>query len=255
MLVDRKAAYGRQRDTLGTWSRHQSRLALLAVLFRSAGLPEQYPAARLVLWLMQNGWYDAVSGAVQSQGKTLASELRNMYVSSVLAESLLKVVPDLASDAKDVRELLRQQYPDVSDISDGELHSAITDVLSLQSTAAGKLPLTLLVFDELQQFIGNDPERTLHVQNVVEACASRFGSHILFVGTGQSALQANTELSKLHGRFSISVTLSDVDVEKVVQGSGLAKGDGQSCRCQEDSRCVQRRDRPPLGWHDDWPSA
>ena len=199
------------------------KLALLAVLFRSAGLPEQYPAARLVLWLIQNGWYDAVSGAVQSQGKTLASELRNMYVSPVLAESLLKVVPDLASDAKNLRALLREQYPNVSDISDGELHSSINDVLSLQSTASGKLPLTLLVFDELQQFIGNDPERTLHVQNVVESCASRFGSHILFVGTGQSALQANTELSKLQGRFSIRVTLSDVDVGKVVREVVLRK--------------------------------
>ena len=199
------------------------RLALLAVLFRSAGLPEQYPAARLVLWLMQNGWYDAVSGAVQSQGKTLDSELRNMYVSSVLAQSLLEVVPDLASNARDIHALLREQYPYVSDISDDELHSSISDVLALQSTAAGKLPLTLLIFDELQQFIGNDPERTLHVQDVVEACASRFGSHILFVGTGQSALQANRELSKLQGRFSISVTLSDVDVEKVVREVVLRK--------------------------------
>ena len=199
------------------------RLALLAVLLGSAGLPEQYPAARLVLWLMQNGWYDAVSGAVQSQGKTLASELRNMYVSPVLAESLLRVVPDLASNARDIRALLREQYPNVSDISDDELHSSISDVLSLQSTAAGKLPLTLLVFDELQQFIGNDPERTLHVQNVVEACTSRFGSHILFVGTGQSALQDNRELSKLQGRFSIPVTLSDVDVGKVVREVVLRK--------------------------------
>ena len=199
------------------------RLALLAVLLGSAGLPEQYPAARLVLWLMQNGWYDAVSGAVQSQGKTLASELRNMYVSPVLAESLLRVVPDLASNARDIRALLREQYPNVSDISDDELHSSISDVLSLQSTSPGKLPLTLLVFDELQQFIGNDPERTLHVQNVVEACTSRFGSHILFVGTGQSALQDNRELSKLQGRFSIPVTLSDVDVEKVVREVVLRK--------------------------------
>ena len=199
------------------------RLALLAVLFRSAGLPEQYPAARFVLWLMQNGWYDAVNGAAQSRGKTLAAELRNMYVSPVLADSLLEVVPDLASNARDIRALLREQYPNVSDISDDELHSSISDVLSLQSTAAGKLPLTLLVFDELQQFIGNDPERTLHVQNIVEACASRFGSHILFVGTGQSALQANTELSKLQGRFSIRVTLSDVDVEKVVREVVLRK--------------------------------
>ena len=96
-------------------------------------------------------------------------------------------------------------------------------MLSLQSTSPGKRPLTLLIFDELQQFIGNDPQRTLHVQNVVEACAARFGSHLLFVGSGQSALQANTELSKLQGRFSIPVTLSDVDVGKVVREVVLRK--------------------------------
>ena len=199
------------------------RLALLAVLFKSANLPEQYPAARLVLWLKQNGWYDAVAAAVESRGKALNSELRNLYVSPVLAESLLEVIPGLASSPPDVRTLLREQYPNVPDISDSELHSAISDVLSLQSTAPDKPPLTLLVFDELQQFIGNDPQRTLHVQNVVEACATQFGSHLLFVGTGQSALQANTELSKLQGRFSIRVTLSDVDVEKVVREVVLRK--------------------------------
>ena len=199
------------------------RLALLAVLFKSAKLPEQYPAARLVLWLKQNGWYDAVEGVVESQCKTLAAELRNMYVSPVLAESLLQVIPDLATSPLDVRNLLREQFPIVKDISDSELYGAIGDVLSLQSTTPGKLPLTLLVFDELQQFIGNDPQRTLHVQNVVEACAAQFGSRLLFVGTGQSALQASTELSKLQGRFSIPVTLSDVDVGKVIRKVVLQK--------------------------------
>ena len=199
------------------------RLALLAVLFKGASLPEQYPAARLVLWLKQNELYGAVNALVESRSKILSTELRNMYVSSVLAESLLEVIPSLASSPSDVRTLLREQYPNVTDISDSELRSSIVDVLSLQSTAPGKLPLTLLVFDELQQFIGNDPQRTLHVQNVVEACASQFGSHLLLVGTGQSALQANTELSKLQGRFSIRVTLSDVDVQKVVREVVLRK--------------------------------
>ena len=199
------------------------RLALLAVLFKSAGLPEQYPAARLVLWLKQNGWYEAVDAVVESRNKTLTAELRNMYVSPVLAESLLEMIPDLASGPSDVRTLLREQYPNVTDISASDLNSAIADVLSLQSTTSGKRPLTLLVFDELQQFIGNYPQRTLHVQNVVEACASQFGSDLLFVGTGQSALQANTELSKLQDRFSIRVTLSDVDVEKVVREVVLRK--------------------------------
>ena len=199
------------------------RLALMAVLFKSADLPEQYPAARLVLWLKQNGWYDSVNASIESRGKTLTTELRNMYVSPVLAESLLEVIPGLASGPSEVRTLLRAQYPNLPDISDSEMHSTVADVLSLQSTGSGKRPLTLLVFDELQQFIGNDPQRTLHVQNVVESCATQFGSHLLFVGTGQSALQANTELSKLQGRFSIRVTLSDVDVEKVVREVVLRK--------------------------------
>ena len=133
------------------------RLALMAVLFKSADLPEQYPAARLVLWLKQNGWYDSVNASMESRGKSLTTELRNMYVSPVLAESLLEVIPGLASGPSEVRTLLREQYPNLTDISDSELHSAVADVLSLQSTASGKRPLTLLVFDELQQFIGNDP--------------------------------------------------------------------------------------------------
>ena len=199
------------------------RLALLGILFRSAGLPEQYPAARLVLWLKQNGFYDTVAASVESKGRSLAHELRNMYVSPVLAESLLAADPNLAPDLPGVRALLLEQYRNVDDISDADLHGAVADVLSLQSTIPGKMPLTLLVFDELQQFIGNDPQRTLHVQNVVESCAAQFGSRLLFVGTGQSALQANTELSKLQGRFSIRVTLSDVDVEKVVREVVLRK--------------------------------
>ena len=199
------------------------RLAVLAVLLRSAGLPEEYPAARLVMWLKSNGWYDTVSAAVESRGRSFVSELRDMWVSPVLAESLLEVDPSLGPTLSDVRASLRVQYPRVDDVSDSDLYSTIADVLSWQSTAPGKMPLTLLVFDELQQFIGNDPQRTLDVQNVVEACAAQFGGHVMFVGTGQSALQANTELEKLQGRFSIRVTLSDVDVEKVVREVVLRK--------------------------------
>ena len=189
-----------------------------------------WSAARLVLWLKQDGLYDAVDSAVQSRGRALAAELRNMHVSTALAESLLEAVPGLANNSTNVRALLRAQYPNVSDITDADLHNTITDVLSLQSTTVGKIPLTLLVFDEFQQFIGNDPERTLHVQNVVEACVRQFGSNLLFVGTGQSALQANTELSKLQGRFSIRVTLSDIDVEKVVREVVLRKAPDQGLR-------------------------
>ena len=208
------------------------RLAVLSLICKSAKLPALYPAARLAIWLKQDDRYDSVKTALQARGRILENELPNMYVSTDLAESLLEVIPGLASSPTGVRELLREQFTNRDDISDEEFHQAIQDVLSLQSTAENKLPLTLLVFDELQQFIGNDPARTLHVQTIVETCSSRFGSQILFVGTGQSALQANTELSKLQDRFSIQVALSDFDVGKVVRAVILRKAPNKMASVQ-----------------------
>ena len=219
---------GRQEG--GLWSAAGSltgtgsvRLALLGLIFKGAKLPERHPEARLVIWLKQNRWYESVNENMEGRGRKLDNELRNMYVSPSLAQSLSEVIPEFPNDSAQVHGMLREQYPNVSDISDDELHTSIEEVLSLQSTTENKMPLTLLVLDEIQQFIGNDPERTLHVQSIVEACSKRFGSRLLFVGTGQSAMQANTELAKLQGRFSIQVTLSDLDVEKVVREVVLRK--------------------------------
>src|SRR5437588_3654302 len=87
------------------------RLALLGILFRSARLPEQYPAARFVLWLKQNECYDAVKAAVEARGKVLEVELRNMYVSPVLSEALLEAMPGWAATAAEAPTALRAQYP------------------------------------------------------------------------------------------------------------------------------------------------
>lgn len=208
--------------TLGAGS-GSVRLALLAILFRSAKLPEQYAPARFAIWLRQNGYYQRFEREIAAAGKDLFRELNNLYVSPFVAKALLAAYPEFAASEAEARSLLRIQYATVSEISDDELLRTIEDVLALQSEASDKLPLTLLVFDELQQFIGEDPDRTLHVQNVVEACSTRFGSTLLFVATGQSALQATPQLSKLQGRFTVRVQLRDTDVEQVVRQVVLRK--------------------------------
>lgn len=209
--------------TLGAAAGDSVRLALLAIAFRCAGLPHSYPLARFVIWLKQNGYYDAVKTSVEGQGKEFARELTNLYVSPVIAQSLLDVYPGFANSPAEVRGLLKAQYPNVDDISDDEFLTTLEYVLELESETPGKLPLTLLVFDELQQFLGEDLGRTLQVQTVVEACSARFGSHLLFVGTGQAALRATPQLSKLQGRFTVRVMLSDTDVERVVREVVLRK--------------------------------
>jgi hypothetical protein len=209
--------------TLGASAGSNVRLALLAIAFRSIGLPDKYPLARFVLWLTQNGLYEAFSDGVKSRGKAVDRELANLYVSPVIADSLLDAYPEFASSSAEARSLLKAQYPNVDDISDDEFLTTLEYVLELQSDAPGKLPLTLLVFDELQQFLGEDAGKTLQVQTVVEACSARFGSRLLFVGTGQAALQATPQLSRLRDRFTVRVMLSDTDVDQVVREVVLRK--------------------------------
>ncbi len=219
--------------TLGAGAGSNVRLALLGIIFRSAGLPTKYATARFVIWLKQNGYYAAVKAGVAAKGKSLATELPNMYVSPVLAESLLAAYPNLADNQRQVRELIKTQFPNVEDITDEELVETIGTVLALQSDKPSKIPCTLLIFDELQQFIGDDSNRTSHVQNAVEAVSSHFGSQILFVATGQAAITATAQLQKLQGRFTVRVMLSDNDVERVVREVVLRKNQARVPELQQ----------------------
>jgi hypothetical protein len=210
--------------TLGAGAGNSVRLALLGVVLRSAGLPSQYQPARFVLWLKQNGLYDHVEAAVDRRGRDLRTELSAMYVSPAIAGALLEVDPNLADDQAGVRALLRTQYPvNTTDISDDEMLETLDAVLREQSSVSGKLPCTVIVLDELQQYIGQDPQRSLQVQQVVEACSAHFQSKLLLVATGQAALQSTPSLARLTGRFTGRVMLSDKDVESVVREVVLRK--------------------------------
>ena len=151
-----------------------------------------------------------------------------MYVSPVLAKAVLAAYPDLGATPRDVLAQIRAQFPQKTEITEAESCSRRWPTCwRCKSTKPGKWPLTLLVFDELQQSIGTDNDRTLQVQNIVQACSSRFGSNLLFVATGQAALEATPQLSKLQDRFTVRVTLSDNDVQQVIREVVLRKAPDQ----------------------------
>lgn len=199
------------------------RLGLLGILFQCAGLPEQYHLARFVIWLKQKGYYNAVRAYVEQQGDNFGDELDNLYVSQTISDGLLQAYPTFANTPAEARKLLSANFPQKADISDDEFLDTVEYVLELQQQTPGKIPLTVIVFDELQQFLGDDQDRILQLQNVVEACSARLGSKLLFVGTGQASLQASPQLSRLQDRFTIGVMLEDSDVETVVRQVILRK--------------------------------
>ena len=210
--------------TLASGKSDAVRLAFLSILLESAGLPSQYEHARFTIWARENGYLDAVKAAVEAEGRTFDKEVHDLYVSPVIAKALLGADPTLGSTVKDVRELLKAQFPPTTkDVTDDEMFDVMDDILRLQSATPGKLPLTLVVLDEMQQYIGDDNDKALAVQNIVQGCSARFESTVLFVATGQSALTATPTLQKLIDRFPLPVELSDNDVETVVREVVLRK--------------------------------
>ncbi|MDO3535952.1 BREX system P-loop protein BrxC [Ralstonia pseudosolanacearum] len=204
---------------LGAGAGDKVRLALLGIVFKSKGLPEQYNQAQFVLWMQREGILPTVEAELQAAGRSLAQELPHMYVSSHLAKALLKARPDLAHTEADARKLLKEQFPQVTDVTSEQMTTAIADALAVD----GKFPLTLVVLDEVQQYIGADAEKAFQVQEVTETLSKHFNGKLLFVGTGQSALSGMPNLQRLMGRFPVQVMLGDWDVENVTRQIILAK--------------------------------
>lgn len=204
--------------TLGASAR-SVRLGILAVAFRSVGLPERYDLASFTMWLRDHGCLDAVVGAVEANGAKWDEEIHDFLVSPVIHEAIATHFPKWTTPVGEIGTLLHATFPDQDDVSNDEMVTAIRKAISRN----GKLPLTLLAIDEVQQFIGHSSDRALMVQEAAEECCKRFGSSLLMVATGQSAMAGDTQLLKLKGRFPVEVQLSDADVDTVVRQIVLRK--------------------------------
>lgn len=204
---------------LGAGAGDNVRLALMGIVFKSKGLPEQYNQAQFVMWLKREGLLDAVEAELKAIGRSVAQELPHMYVSSHLAKALLKARPEFANTDAEARLLIKAQFPQMADITNEQMVTAISEAL----TTDGKFPLTLVVLDEVQQYIGTDADKAYKVQEITESLCKHFRGELLFVGTGQSALTGTPSLQRIKGRFPVEVMLGDWDVENVTRQIILAK--------------------------------
>ena len=200
------------------------RLAVLRMLCKSKGLPEALSQAQFCIWLQASSIFDqvkaSVDAAVAPKGKSFFDEIHDLYVSSVLAKTLLKADPTFAADITQVRSLLKEQFPKVDDLPTSEFIRIVRETLEVD----GQIPATLIVLDEIQLYIADDKQRSTDVQEMAEALCKQLNSRVLLVGAGQTALAATDPLlERLRGRFTVSIELSDTDVEAVTRQVVLAK--------------------------------
>lgn len=189
----------------------------LGFILRAAGLPGSVREAEIAFWLEDEGILSAVQ---EKLGTSFETDIRTAMLSSRFAEAVLEAKPALGETEKELRSRLKDQFPATTTIDISTLLRLTERALMLGRT---KMPLTLLVLDEVQQFVGSDSSQTLAVQSLAEALQDAFGGRILVVGTGQQALNDIPDLQKLLGRFPVTVALGDSDIDTVVRRTVLRK--------------------------------
>lgn len=207
--------------TMPEGSSESARLTVLGIIFRGCGLPPAYNQAKFCLFLRDKGYYDKVVKQVEAAGKDFRRELMDLYVSPHIRKAVAACDADLGGE-KEVRELLRAQFPNKTDVTTDEFVSLAKEALRLRGD--GHIPLTVVVLDEVQHYIGNNDERSMGITELTEALNKQMESRVLVVGAGQNALSTETpQFAWLRDRFTIRVELSDADVETVTRKVLLAK--------------------------------
>ena len=220
-LTTRSKALGGLRaagGTLGAGAMDNVRLAFVQLVLRAAGLPENLSQAKFVLWLRSSGLEAKVEAALKTQKRELAREVLSLKLSVPLAEALVSAEPKYAN-AANAQAAIRDQFKDNNSPT---LDDAL-DVVRQVFGPGEHLPCTLLVLDEIQQFLGASVQRTMDLQDIAEYCCTRLNQKLLLVLTGQSALNTTPNLQRLQARFAVRVQLSDTDVESVIRKTVLRK--------------------------------
>ncbi len=208
--------------TLKDFPSSDIRYSFLQLFLNALGLPQQYHHFKFVYWAKQEGIYDQLKTMIEAQGKDFKKEYENLFVSSTIAKAILELVPGFAENEAKVKENFKINFRRIDSINREQFIDTIkTEILPM--SFGDKIPLTLIVLDEVQQFIGSDGDKSIDVQNLAQDICSNFDGKFLLIGTGQNALSETSLLQRLQDRFTVKVSLSDADVETVTRKTVLDK--------------------------------
>ena len=200
------------------------RAGALAIVLRARRLPSGIPQLRFLFWLAEQGLLDGVRAEIEAGGRSWTAELNNFHVSPRIARALLRAQPDFAPGPKEVRTVLAAQFPPLAgDLTTEEFVALARRALAFGGDGEEGLPLTALVLDEAQQYIGDSGDRSAVFTEMAEAVQTQFDGRVMLVASGQSALSATPTLQKLRDRFRLKVELTDADVEQVTRQVLLRK--------------------------------
>lgn len=197
------------------------RRTVLEIILVATGWPRQYPQAKFCFWLRELGKLEEVRAEVESHGKKWNDELDHMLVSPLVGQALANALPQIFATTADAIKALQNQFPlPKTDITSADFRKAAREALR----QGDQIPPTLLVLDEVQQYINESSDRAKTIVEITETLQKEFDARVMVIAAGQSALTAGTAaLQWLTDRFEIKRQLTDASVEQVIRSVLLAK--------------------------------
>lgn len=223
--IDRKQKIQGKLSIAGTLRDFPSkdiRYSFLQIFLNSLGLPLQYHHFKFVHWLKKENIYDGVKAILVTNGKSLKNEIENIFVSTSLANAVLQLKPDLAENEGKLLDLFTSQFSKTETIGREDFIKTIREEI-LPLTFGDKIPCTIIILDEVQQFIGTDANLAFDVQLLAEDLSSRFDGKFFLIGTGQNALSDTPNLQRLMARFRVPIQLTNTDIQTVIRKTILDK--------------------------------
>jgi len=178
------------------------------------------------MWLRHEGLEDPVRKHISEAKRDFDFELANLYVSDAMAKAILAARPDFAGKPAEVKLLLEKQFP--------RRPTSPSRRWSLRPGQAlmrnGKMPCTLIVLDEVQQYIGERRGAGLRDRLLQRQFTSQLGAPGHSSSPrAQDALTGNAASPEAPRRLSRHRRIADTDVEQVTR------------------EWFSRRSRPPKG--------
>jgi len=223
--IDRKQKIQGKLSIAGTlrdFAPKDIRYSFLQLLLNTLDLPAQYHHFKFINWASNEGILEKLQALIEIAGRNFKKEVENLFVSPILAKSVLELLPDLAENEIKLRELLKVQFPRVENIGRVDFIKAIkNEILPLKF--GDRIPCTIIVLDEVQMFIGEDDRLSEDVQYLAEDLCSEFDGKFLLIGTGQNAIRDTKRLVRLMARFRIPIQLTNTDIQTVIRKTILDK--------------------------------
>jgi len=149
------------RGTLKDFPSKDLKYSFIRLLLTSLNLPNQLHLFQFYHWCKSEGILDGLKEKIKNSGKDFDSELKNLYVSRIIANAILELLPDYAENEAQVRENFKYNFPRKDTIGREDfLYTVKSQILKYVSD---NIPCILIALDEIQQFIGTDQDRSSDV--------------------------------------------------------------------------------------------